>query len=95
VAISLAERAGRLEERMNKVEEGVSNFRAFQSDAREFFTEARTQREAEIEFHNTRDQEIKDALAKTNMYIKQWMMFIAALACLASVVDVIIHYRAL
>lgn len=95
MAISFAERTGRLEERVNKLEEGVSNFRAFQVEAREFFTEIRTQKKAEIEFHNTRDQQIKDALSKSNMAIKRWMMLIAALACLASIVDVFIHYRVL
>jgi hypothetical protein len=95
MAISSAERTGRLEERVNKLEEGVSNFRAFQVEAREFFTENRTQRKSEMEFHNTRDQQIKDALGHSNMYIKRWMMLIAALACVASIVDIVIHYRVL
>jgi hypothetical protein len=48
-----------------------------------------------MEFHNTRDQQIKDALGHSNMYIKRWMMLIAALACVASIVDIVIHYRVL
>lgn len=60
-----AEAIGRLEERMDRVEEGVANFKAFQRDAREFFTEAQTRALLEKEFRNTRDQEIKDALGAT------------------------------
>ena len=61
-----AERFGRLEERMNVVEEGVSNFRNFQVDARDFFSRADERARTEMEFHNKRDREIKDALAVAN-----------------------------
>jgi hypothetical protein len=57
-----AERMGRLETRMDRVEEGVSNFRLFQAKAAEFYVLADERAENEMEFHNTRDQEIKDAL---------------------------------
>jgi hypothetical protein len=80
---------------VDKLEEGVSNFRAFQVEAREFFTESKTRAKAEMEFHNLRDQQIKDALGSANLSIRRWMMGIAALACLASIVDIIIHYHVL
>jgi hypothetical protein len=51
---------------MNRVEEGVSNFRSFQVDARDFFGRADERAKTEMEFHNKRDQEIKDALAAAN-----------------------------
>ena len=95
MAVSPAERTGRLEERVDKLEEGVSNFRAFQVEAREFFTESKTRAKAEMEFHNLRDQQIKDALGSANLSIRRWMMGIAALACLASIVDIVIHYHVL
>jgi hypothetical protein len=61
-----AERLGRLEERMDRVEAGVSNFRGFQAEARDFFTESRTRAAVEMQFHNKRDQEIKEALKISN-----------------------------
>ncbi len=51
---------------MNVVEEGVSNFRNFQGDARDFFSRADERARVEMEFHNKRDQEIKDALLAAN-----------------------------
>ena len=51
---------------MNVVEEGVANFRSFQADARDFFSRADERAQVEAEFHNKRDQEIKDALLEAN-----------------------------
>jgi hypothetical protein len=49
--------------RLKRVEDGVSNFRAFQTEARDFFAEHRaTEVEREKQL-NKRDQEIKDSLA--------------------------------
>ena len=48
--------------RLKRVEDGVSNFRAFQTEARDFFAEHRaTEVEREKQL-NKRDQEIKDSL---------------------------------
>lgn len=48
--------------RLKRVEDGVSNFRAFQTEARDFFAEHRaTEVEREKQL-NKRDQEIKDCL---------------------------------
>ena len=85
MAISPAERTGRLEERVDRLEEGVSNFRNFQVEAREFFVETRTQRKSEMDFHNQRDREIKDALAMANQHLNRWMVAIAALSLIAAI----------
>jgi hypothetical protein len=53
-----------LDLRVGRVEEGVSNYRDFQVEARKFFVENTTQRAAEIDFRNCRDQEIREALEK-------------------------------
>jgi hypothetical protein len=60
---------------MNRVEEGVANFRDFQQDARDFFTEHRTNEARREEFQNKRDQEIKDHLARRDF----WFMLAVAL----------------
>ena len=66
----IPERVGILETDMKTVKEGVANFRDFQKDAREFFTESRSRAAAEMEFHNKRDQEIKDSWnLRTNIVI--------------------------
>ena len=64
--------------RLKRVEDGVSNFRAFQTEARDFFAEHRaTEVEREKQL-NKRDQEIKDSL-KTYHTLQQtrqwWIMF--------------------
>jgi ribosomal protein L16 Arg81 hydroxylase len=51
--------------------EGVANFKAFQRDARDFFTEHRVLATAEESQRNKRDQEIKDALAAHYAQINQ------------------------
>jgi hypothetical protein len=53
----IPERVGILETKMDRVEEGVANFRDFQKDAREFFTDSRSRAIAEKEFHDRRDKE--------------------------------------
>ena len=82
----IPERIAVLENRMNRVEEGVSNFRDFQADARDFFTEHRTNELRREEFQNKRDQEIKDTLTqrhqKTDTKINILMVIIAALTLL-------------
>ena len=81
-----AERLGILENRMDRVEEGVANFRQFQVDARDFFTEHRTNELRREEFQNKRDQEIKDTLIqrhqKTDTKMNILMVIIAALTLL-------------
>ena len=64
--------------RLKRVEDGVSNFRAFQTEARDFFAEHRAtevEREKQV---NKRDQEIKDSL-ETYHTLQQtrqwWIMF--------------------
>lgn len=59
---AMPERMGRLETRMDRVEEGISNFRAFQTDARDFFSRADERAIAEKEHRDRRDEEIKKAL---------------------------------
>ena len=64
--------------RLKRVEDGVSNFRAFQTEARDFFAEHRaTEVEREKQL-NKRDQEIKDSL-ETYHTLQQtrqwWIMF--------------------
>lgn len=59
---AMPERMGRLETRMDRVEEGISNFRAFQTDARDFFSRADERAIAEKEHGDRRDEEIKEAL---------------------------------
>jgi hypothetical protein len=44
------------------VKEGVANFREFQQDARDFFTQSRTRDIEREKQTNKRDQEIKDTL---------------------------------
>jgi type VI protein secretion system component VasK len=60
------ERLGVLENRMERVEEGVANFRAFQVEARSFFTRADTRAEAEKARYVRRDQEAAAHEAKLN-----------------------------
>ncbi len=57
------ERVAQLEVKMNRVEEGVANFRDFQRDAREFFTEHRVLAKEMNRQREERDKQIKDALA--------------------------------
>ena len=64
--------------RLKRVEDGVSNFRAFQTEARDFFAEHRaTEVEREKQL-NKRHQEIKDSL-ETYHTLQQtrqwWIMF--------------------
>ena len=61
MAISPAERFGRLEVRMDGVEAAVLNFRNLDKNINEFMTEFRTLKKADDEFHNKRDEEIKNA----------------------------------
>ena len=56
---------------MNRVEEGVANFRDFQQEARNYFTEARTRAATEKLFHEKRDKEIKEALQTSNDKLNQ------------------------
>jgi hypothetical protein len=64
---------------MRVVKEGVANFREFQQDARDYFTEAKT-RALENEKHtNRRDQEIKDTLADHNRKISIWIAVITVI----------------
>ena len=72
VAVGITELRGR----MRSVEAGVSNYVAFMkeqrtvnAEVRDFITRTDTRATAEIDFHNRRDQEIKDALAKANQDI--------------------------
>lgn len=70
--------AATTELRLKRVEDGVSNFRAFQTEARDFFAEHRaTEVEREKQL-NKRDQEIKDSL-ETYHTLQQtrqwWIMF--------------------
>ena len=55
---------------MNNVEAAVLNFRNLDRNVTEFMTEYRTRAAAEIEHHNKRDQEIKDALHESAEKIK-------------------------
>ena len=106
MAISPAERFGRLEVRMEGVEAAVLNFRNLDKNVSEFMTDFRVSKRADDAFHNLRDEEIKKAallaaehvkaeLDKSNLSIRRWMMGIAAMACMASIVDVFIHYHVL
>jgi hypothetical protein len=61
MAENVGVKIGKLETRMDKVEEGVSNFRAFQVEARDFFTRSDERAKAEQKFHDKRDAEIKEA----------------------------------
>ena len=51
MAENVGVKIGKLETRMDKVEEGVSNFRAFQVEARDFFTRSDERAKAEQKFH--------------------------------------------
>ena len=44
------ERLARLEERMDQVEDGVTNFRNFQAEARQFFSDSKTRDEEKIKY---------------------------------------------
>ena len=78
---------------MDRVEEGIANFRAFQVDARDFFSRADERATAEMTFHNQRDQEIKDALAVAAHRTDRWMLFIAILSLIAVSVGVYVGVR--
>ena len=91
MAISPAERTGRLEERVDKLEEGISNFRNFQVEARAFFIESKTWAKAEMEFHNRRDEEIKKALGIASHHLNRWMLAIAALSLIAAIFAIFHH----
>jgi hypothetical protein len=61
MAENVGVKIGKLETRMDRVEEGVANFRAFQVDARDFFTRSDERALVEQRFRDKRDEEIKEA----------------------------------
>ena len=61
---TLPERMARVEERMDRVEEGISNYRKFQVDAREFFTEHRANEKSREMFEEQRTKAINDGIAR-------------------------------
>lgn len=66
---------------MDRVEEGVSNFRQFQTKGLDFFSRSDERAITEQQFHNKRDQEIKDALLAHNSrqtFMLGLLMFIVA-----------------
>lgn len=85
-------------ERIKFTEKGVSNFRDFtdevravNGEVRDFITEYKASKDAETDFHNRRDREIKDALAKTdaeatrrNNLIMAWFAFFGLIITLLS-----------
>ena len=70
MAISPAERFGRLEVRMDGVEAAVLNFRNLDKNVNEFMTEFRTLKKADDAFHNKRDEEIKNAAQAAAAQVK-------------------------
>jgi hypothetical protein len=75
------ERLAGLEARMTPVEAGVSNFRIFQAEARDFFSEHRASEKAHREFQDKRDQEIKERLDRRD---RRFSIAIAVLMVLLS-----------
>lgn len=68
---------------MNRVEEGIANFRTFQQDARDFFTEHRTEAREQDRQRKERDEEIKTALQAAERKQDHKLAIIGvALACL-------------
>ncbi len=61
---------------MDRVEEGVSNFRAFQRDARDFFTEHRSIAAEQEKQRAARDEAIKEALAEVQQRQDRKLTFI-------------------
>ncbi len=81
--MDINERIAKLEVKMNRVEEGVANFRTFQQDARDFFTEHRTEAREQERRRKERDEEIKAALQAAERKQDRKLAIIGiALACL-------------
>ena len=62
--------------------------RALADEAHGFFTESKTGKKTEMEFHNTRDEEIKKALALAAKHTNSWMLLITALSFIAMVFSI-------
>ena len=50
--------------------------------------ESKTQKTAEMDFHNKRDQEVKDALAVAAQHMNRWMLAIAMMTLIASILAI-------
>ena len=83
---------------MSRVEEGVSNFRAFQVDAREFFTEQRTRAKSDAEYRTLRDEELKAEVkaghVMFNHKLSVGMLIVSIIAVCLSALAIFIGYRA-
>jgi hypothetical protein len=69
--------------------QGVANFRDFQAEGRDFYSRSDERSIAEKEFHNKRDQEIKDALMAHNnrqtLMLALLMVIVAALGIILAI----------
>jgi Flp pilus assembly protein TadG len=64
------------------------NLQMLADEAHAFFVESKTQKTAEMDFHNKRDQEVKDALAVAAQHMNRWMLAIAMMTLIASILAI-------